>query len=199
MKAGTVVFFSAYPTGAASLEMDIVNVHHREYYLRAKDDADKLLHPVALDDEQPIPNFFPAVEKGAEFRFAIVPTARATEGDMKFAENALVSAITLHGVGAKTSAGYGWFDYDTTDYAAFKPDPEKLAEWEAAFSSATKQKKDFIKSPEIVNGEDDMCLMRTAVAFIVSKPWWQSEKKNAGSRTTQFVRKWDAKFKLGEF
>ena len=144
-------------------------------------------------------NFFPAVEKGAEFRFAIAPTARATEEDMAFAEKALVSAITLHGVGAKTAAGYGWFEYDATDYAALEPDAAKLEEWEAALPSATKQKKEFVKLPEIVDGEGNLLLMRTAVAFIVSKSWWPSEKKNAGSKTTQFVRKWDEKLKLGEF
>ena len=119
VQAGTVMFFAAYPTGAASLVMDIVNVHHREYYLRMKGDDDQLLYPVALDDEQPVPNFFPAVEKDAEFRFAIAPTDRATEADMKFAEKALVSAIALHGVGAKTAAGYGWFDVpeDKTEIA----------------------------------------------------------------------------------
>ena len=200
VKAGSVAFLAAYPTGHATLVLDIVNVHHREYYLRKKDEEEKvLLHPVAFDDEQPVPNFFPAVEKGAEFRFAVVPTARATGDDMAFAEKALVAAITFHGVGAKTAAGYGWFDYDATDYAAVEPDSAKLAEWEAALPSATKQKKEFVKLPEIVNGEEDMTLMRTAVAFIVSKPWWQSEKKNAGSKTTQFVKKWDAKFHLGEF
>ena len=201
VRAGTVAFFAAYPTGPAPLVMDIVNVHHAEYYQRKRLGGENgpLLHPVALDDEQPVPNFFPAVEKGAEFRFAIAPTERATEDDMKFAKQALVSAITLHGVGSKTAAGYGWFDYDETDYAVLEPDAAKLAEWEAAFSSATKQRKDFVKSPEIVDGGDDMPLMRTAVAFIVTKPWWPSEKKNAGSKTTQFVKKWDAQFKLGEF
>lgn len=201
VQAGSVSFFAAYPTGPAPLVMDIVNVHHAEYYQRKRQGGANgpLLHPVALDDEQPVPNFFPAVEKGAEFRFAIAPTERATEADMKFAEQALVSAITLHGVGSKTAAGYGWFDYDATDYAALEPDAAKLAEWETAFSSATKQRKDFVKSPEIVNGEEYLLLMRTAVAFIVSKAWWPSEKKNAGSKTTQFVKKWDAKFKLGEF
>ena len=200
VKAGSVAFLSAYPTDHASLVLDIVNVHHREYYLRTMDeDETTLLHPIAFDDEQPLPNIFPAVEKDAEFRFAVVPTARATEEDMAFAEKAIVAAITFHGVGAKTAAGYGWFDYDATDYAAVGPDSAKLAEWEAALPSATKQKKEFVKLPEIVNGEEDMTLMRTAVAFIVSKPWWQSEKKNAGSKTTQFVKKWDAKFHLGEF
>ena len=200
LEAGSVAFLSAYPTDLATLVLDIVTVHHREYYLRTKDEEGKnLLHPVAFDDEQPVPNCFPAVEKGAEFRFAVVPTARATEGDMALAEKALVAAITFHGVGAKTAAGYGWFDYDATDYAAVEPDSAKLAEWETALPSATKQKKEFVKLPEIVNGEEDMTLMRTAVAFIVSKPWWQSEKKNAGSKTTQFVKKWDAKFHLGEF
>ena len=199
VKAGSVCFPDAFPTGPAPLAPDIVNVHHREYYLRTEDASKNLLHPVALDDEQPVPNFFPAVEKGAEFRFAVAPGPRSTEEDLAFAEKALVSAITLHGVGAKTAAGYGWFDYDATDYGTIEPDSGLLAKWEAALPSATKQKKEFVKQPEIVDGEDNLLLMRTAVAFIVSKAWWPSEKKNAGSKTTQFVKKWDAKFKLGEF
>lgn len=196
VKAGNVAFFSAYPTGAAPLVMDVVNVHHREYYLRMKDESKTLLHPVAFDDEQPIPNFFPAVEKGAEFRFAIAPTAHATEEDMKFAEKALVEAITLHGVGAKTAAGYGWFDYDATDFSAIPVDEDLLSKWNAEYPSGKKQKPfvwQFVNHE--TEDERDPAVLRTLIEFVKSKPWWPDElKRNSGTGIPKAMREWCDKF-----
>ena len=60
----------------------------------------------------PVPVFFPAVEAGATFRFTVAPTARTQEheGDLEFAAECLKKALSENGVGAKTAAGYGWFE-----------------------------------------------------------------------------------------
>ena len=49
-------------------------------------------------------------EKGATFRVAVAPTARPKEGDLEFAVKYLKLALAENGVGAKTAAGYGWFE-----------------------------------------------------------------------------------------
>ena len=58
----------------------------------------------------PIPVFFPAVETGAVFRFVVAPTPRSKDGDVEFAAKYLKIALNEHGIGAKTAAGYGWFE-----------------------------------------------------------------------------------------
>lgn len=105
--AGGIAFLAAVPDGRVGLAVDIVNCHHPDYYSGKQDDA--------YDNESPNPQFFPVVESGAEFRFTLVPLGRLGEERSVCLEQAqkwLLVALTLHGVGAKTAAGYGWFAYD---------------------------------------------------------------------------------------
>jgi CRISPR type III-B/RAMP module RAMP protein Cmr6 len=107
--SGTVAFLAAIPDGKVSLETDIVNCHHPKYY------AHNEQYPDATDNEAPNPQFFPTVAAGSEFRFTLVPSNRLPLTDKDVLPQArkwLVTALTLHGAGAKTAAGYGWFDYD---------------------------------------------------------------------------------------
>lgn len=113
---GAVAFLPAYPTGSVRIERDVVTVHHREYYTGKR--------PVATDDEQPVPNEFPVVAAGAEFAFVIAPLAAGRAEVMRErlglppfnllakAKEWLIAGLTQHGIGAKTAAGYGWFEYD---------------------------------------------------------------------------------------
>ncbi|MBR1835905.1 MAG: type III-B CRISPR module RAMP protein Cmr6 [Kiritimatiellae bacterium] len=98
--SGSVVFLAAAPVDAGRLATDIVNCHHPKYY------AGNL--PYAADNESPNPQFFPAVDEGVSFLFTIAPVR--TGADMEAAKGWLVRAISENGAGAKTSAGYGWFD-----------------------------------------------------------------------------------------
>lgn len=102
-RSGCISFWTATPETKARLVTDIVNCHHKDYYAGSK--------PEAYDDEKPIPIFFPAVEKGATFLFTLVPMRGATEDELELAKAWLIKAIQESGVGAKTSAGYGWFEY----------------------------------------------------------------------------------------
>ena len=102
-RSGCISFWAATPETKARLVTDIVNCHHKDYYAGSK--------PEAYDDEKPIPIFFPAVEKGATFLFTLVPMRGAAGDDLVQAKAWLTKAIQESGVGAKTSAGYGWFDY----------------------------------------------------------------------------------------
>lgn len=117
--AGAVAFLPAYPPGSARLERDIATVHHPEYYSSPKK------RPVALDDEHPVPNEFPVVAAGADFVFTLAPVCGARASAMKEqlrlrdfvaldrAKEWAVAGLTQHGAGAKTAAGYGWFEDPT--------------------------------------------------------------------------------------
>lgn len=72
--------------------------------------VDVLTAHMGVDTKNPVPVFFPAVEKGATFRFVIAPTPRSQAGDLEFAAEYLKTALQENGIGAKTAAGYGWFE-----------------------------------------------------------------------------------------
>jgi CRISPR type III-B/RAMP module RAMP protein Cmr6 len=92
-QSGSVSFLPAYPTDNKwKLVVDVLTSHG------------------GCDTKNPIPIFFPAVEKGATFSFSIVPiNGRSSEEDLAFAVKYLQQGLTNNGVGAKTAAGYGWF------------------------------------------------------------------------------------------
>lgn len=105
---GCACFLPAYPTTTPTLVVDMVNPHYPEYYSGRRQRAE--------DNESPIPNYFPAVEAGSSFGFAVLlnrvpPVASLAATDLlKQAKEWLESAVTRKGVGAKTAAGYGWFE-----------------------------------------------------------------------------------------
>lgn len=116
--AGTVSFLPAWPvdaTGATlplqtpsvgALELDVVTSHHPEYY-----GGDR---HVATDDEAPIPVVFPAVAAGHVFAFEVRPMRNCTPHLLKQGRQWLSDGLSLFGLGAKTAAGYGWFDVSTS-------------------------------------------------------------------------------------
>lgn len=112
--AGTIAFLPATPKSDPGLELDVVTPHHTAYYEgrnpRAPDTEDR-----APDTEDPVPVYFPAVKPQAanqHFAFPLIPLARAAEGDLQLAKTFLSKGLELLGVGAKTHAGYGWFEMD---------------------------------------------------------------------------------------
>lgn len=180
-RGGCISFWAAEPDGKAGLVTDIVNCHHMKYY-----GSDDNPPAVATDDEAPNPQFFPAVEKDGTFVFTLVPVRDAGETELALAKKWLIRAITENGVGAKTSAGYGWFEYE--DLENVKVDLELLKDWDAKYTSGTKQKKVFFvdeKLAEIATRPAEF--RRTVLEFFRSKDWWTKEKKNTGSKITQLV------------
>lgn len=103
---GTVCFLPAYPTSSPQIVVDMVNPHYREYYSGRRQRA--------TDDEAPIPNYFPAVKEGTSFGFALminrIPQGVTQEQLLEQSKTWLENALTEKGVGAKTAAGYGWFE-----------------------------------------------------------------------------------------
>ncbi|HVV00601.1 MAG TPA: type III-B CRISPR module RAMP protein Cmr6, partial [Verrucomicrobiae bacterium] len=105
---GCGCFLPAYPTTPPVLVVDMVNPHYPAYYSGGKQQAE--------DNESPIPNYFPAVEAGSSFGFAVLLNRVPQFSDissaalLKQARAWLERAVTRKGVGAKTAAGYGWFE-----------------------------------------------------------------------------------------
>ena len=100
---GTLSFLPAYPANEPQIIAEVLTPHPR-----AKDAAN------GVGDPRPI--FFPAVEKGSAFAFAVIGSWTPDGVDLAevLAQAGvwLRSAITGQGIGAKTGAGYGWFDID---------------------------------------------------------------------------------------
>ncbi len=106
--AGTIAFLPASPNADPGLELDVVTPHHTEYYQSNNPNA------VATDTEDPIPVYFPAVKsqdgKQDYFTFPLIPLRLAADGDLALAKRWLAHGLRLFGLGAKTAAGYGWFE-----------------------------------------------------------------------------------------
>ncbi len=112
-RAGTVIFFDAlpvppsgHPAGSLHLVVDVMNPHFPDYY---RDEAQK----PPSNDQNPVPIYFLTIEK-ATFRFAVGPRVPGMENDAKQATQWLQAAIKHYGVGAKTAAGYGSFQVEST-------------------------------------------------------------------------------------
>ncbi len=103
--AGRAMFLDAIPAAMPRLELDIMNPHVPDYYR----DGGKT-PPTAW--QNPVPVYFLTVAPGTEFRFAVGwrgtldETGRARRD---LAKGWLISALTELGAGAKTNAGYGYF------------------------------------------------------------------------------------------
>jgi CRISPR type III-B/RAMP module RAMP protein Cmr6 len=101
-RAGSVIFFDAIPLEVPKFQLDIMNPHYPNYYRTQGQ------NPPA-DWESPNPVFFLTVTK-THYRFAIA--ARSEQGNrlLDLAEKWLKGALADLGIGAKTSADYGFWD-----------------------------------------------------------------------------------------
>lgn len=127
--SGSVAFLAAYPTQDPGLELDVLTPHHGEYY------SSDNLNAVAHDTENPVPCYFPTVksQKGTDghYTFPLLPLARCAEGDLDLARNWLKCGLEIFGIGAKTAAGYGWFEDITSVIEQENANEEKLKSAEA--------------------------------------------------------------------
>jgi CRISPR/Cas system CMR subunit Cmr6 (Cas7 group RAMP superfamily) len=113
--AGSTSFLPAYPMDLSglklsipvpqlgSVEMEVLTCHHQKYYSGIKN--------IALDDEPPIPVVFPAVAAGHIFVFPFTVSGTPAQSQMTDqVRRWIIAALETFGIGAKTAAGYGWFD-----------------------------------------------------------------------------------------
>lgn len=105
-RSGTITFFAAHPNTDPGIEPDILTCHHRDYYGKPTSDF-------APDTEEPIPVTFPAVRAQSgddHFMFALCSLRHRDETALAAAKIWLTIGLEVFGLGAKTAAGYGWFD-----------------------------------------------------------------------------------------
>ena len=111
--AGGIAFLAAQPNKDPGLVLDVLTCHHDEYYSKKEESNGRLKMPVALDVEDPVPVLFPAIKEQSNtghFAFPLMPLRRADASLVHFAIRALAIGLDAFGIGAKTNAGYGYFD-----------------------------------------------------------------------------------------
>lgn len=117
-RKGAVDFLPATPVNEARVVVDLTNVHFPEYYQSGREEAQS--------NENPRPNPFPAVEKGAQFAFGLVLNGMDNRPEvLAAARRWLASALTERGLGAKTAAGYGWFSLKPEVVASLEAEATK--------------------------------------------------------------------------
>jgi CRISPR type III-B/RAMP module RAMP protein Cmr6 len=110
--AGTVLFLDAWPEiwpeAGPTVEVDILNNHHREYYVSGGQSGEAVSAPG--DWENPVPVYFLAVAPDTGFRFCVAKlTEQTSADDVCLAAKWLQKGLQMLGAGAKTAAGYGYF------------------------------------------------------------------------------------------
>ena len=140
--AGSIAFLPASPNRDPGLELDVLTPHHTEYH------KGNPAYATAPDTEDPVPVYFPAVKPQKEedyFTFPLIPLRLAMDGDLTHARRWLAHGLELFGLGAKTNAGYGWFE-DVTDVIEEKRQLElrvnSLESEFAGFETWTNDQKD---------------------------------------------------------
>ncbi|MCX7845568.1 MAG: type III-B CRISPR module RAMP protein Cmr6 [Dictyoglomaceae bacterium] len=96
-EVGKVIFMDAYPIGKINLKIDIMNPHYPQYYSEKEPPTDW---------QTPIPIKFLTIEK-TKFQFYLLSYDSKL---LSCAEKLLKEALREHGLGAKTSLGYGIFE-----------------------------------------------------------------------------------------
>jgi CRISPR-associated protein Cmr6 len=101
---GRSAFLDAIPPSLPKLELDIMNPHYPDYY-----QGDQW----PTDWQSPRPVFFLTVASGTDFRFAVGWRGPLDDEGRKLRDLAkewLTEGLMELGAGAKTSAGYGYFE-----------------------------------------------------------------------------------------
>ena len=154
---GGIVFHDAWPLAWPSVELDVVNNHHADYY-DGKDDPG--------DWENPRLVYFLAVGAGVEFEFALSARRSADDGLLEQAREWLAAALQFEGAGAKTAAGYGRFRVTDAESEAAPPERLTSARFNLrlaapAFLAGAKQSR-----------ED--CDLRSATLRGLLRWWWRT-------------------------
>ena len=145
--AGSISFLPAHPVmlpvgkldglldipALGKLELDIVTCHHGDYY------ASDAPHKKATDTEEPVPVVFPTVAAGHVFAFAVLPLRNCADDLLTHARAWLATGLQTFGLGAKTAAGYGWFDCSDNTHQAIVNSLEKSKRERESATAKAKQ------------------------------------------------------------
>lgn len=100
-QAGKAIFFDAIPMTPPKLSVDVVNPHYPDYYNGSGQ--------IPANWQSPIPTFFLTLTHESRFLFAVGGKNHAP------AVGFLMRALETLGAGAKTSAGYGYWESITQE------------------------------------------------------------------------------------
>jgi len=204
---GSIAFLPSYPLIPSDLQLDVLTSHHPEYYKGFMERAE--------DVESPIPVYFPAGTAGTIYAFPmhlLVEDPRL----LTYASQWLAAGLSVFGLGAKTAAGYGWFEVDETNRiqnAALDskkreaclaktrktliPDSELLAQLSKAKEDVFRGRLNpYSNDPRNWPAADSETIQLTLLVFAteVSPTLWNNEKSNARSKINRAVRALAAKF-----
>jgi CRISPR-associated protein Cmr6 len=101
---GGAVFFEAVPLDNPELELDVMTPHFPDYY------SDKKNRVPPSDDQNPVPIPFLTVKPGVRFGFAVGWRGESNPEAHAQAVEWLKAGLENLGAGAKTAAGYGYFE-----------------------------------------------------------------------------------------
>lgn len=101
-QAGKIVFLDAFPLSTPKFELDIMNPHHPQYY-----DSKGGSQPADWDSPRPV--FFLTVSD-TPYLFAIAARTKGANALLDTTERWLKGALKELGIGAKTSADYGYWE-----------------------------------------------------------------------------------------
>ncbi len=178
--AGKITFFPAMPYGSAPLEVDVLTCHHMDYY---SPNAEKAR---ATDDENPNPQFFPVVKAGATFEIVVAPTTRGNDSLAEKALEVLQTALEVNGIGAKTAAGYGWFEVDEEIMRKQSLSPFDLKREEVLEKKQADAIDDILKS-------DNLTAKKALVSVLINEwsEYWekQSERTDLSSKGKKRIKK----------
>ena len=120
-RAGAVIIFDAIPLGPVKLSEDVMTPHYNDYYKKKKNSP-------PADWYSPVPIPFLTVAEGQDFAFLVAPRSKKIEIDIQCLGEWLTSTLKDIGLGAKTSSGYGRFEFNEShskkireDYQEVKP------------------------------------------------------------------------------
>lgn len=107
-----VIFMDSFPYKKCKIERDIMTPHHKEYYSGCEHDS-----PTDLDQPNPV-SFLVVSDATFEFNIAIdkdIINFNEDENIKEYVFRNFADMLSLHGIGAKTSVGYGYFNVVNKD------------------------------------------------------------------------------------
>ncbi|WP_027400518.1 type III-B CRISPR module RAMP protein Cmr6 [Anaerovorax odorimutans] len=160
--AGKVIFMDSFPAGKFNIKRDVIACHHQDYYTSGNKvplDSDKV-NPIKFlvlekykdDNENKEKNNNKLNSKKEKIKFKIniaikkeLLSSGTEKNSEEFIVGELIDALNYHGIGAKTSVGYGYFDIDKEKFLdklkkenEIKLAEEKKKEEERIFKEETK-------------------------------------------------------------
>ena len=117
-RIGGVCFLQAVPGKNPSLCADVLTPHHMKYMSGGT--------PNPSDDENPVPNFFPAVKADGKTAYYFALYSQDAEL-LKCAGKWLTESLRFFAIGAKGSAGYGYFEVCDEPLSKFISDEQAAA------------------------------------------------------------------------